>query len=49
MKAYYASIDHFILLDRLAEYVKDRASRSTKLFLVSLAMTCRTAALAPPR
>ncbi len=24
MKAYYASIDHFILLDRLAEYVKDR-------------------------
>ncbi len=24
VKAYYASIDHFILLDRLAEYVKDR-------------------------
>jgi retron-type reverse transcriptase len=24
VKAYYASIDHFLLLDQLAEYVKDR-------------------------
>ncbi len=24
VKSYYASIDHFLLLDQLAEYVKDR-------------------------